>query len=144
MNKYLKRHNKFISNRIVLNCTINRIEYDIKNNVDDYNYKKITTFKYNSIHDKLINEIADRYNDYETNEQKYKYTVKLIKYLLVCIKFNIEIDETIKKCLNSMDFCDEYFLLFNGVESNRVIYKKEQEKLRQKYEKYTTKLTMDR
>ena len=78
------------------------------------------------------------------NEQNYKYTVKLIKYLLVCIKFNIEIDKTIKECLTSMDFRDTYFVLFNGVESNRAIYKKEQEILKQKHEKYMTKLTMDR
>ena len=109
LNKYFKKHDDFFNTRRTLNREIKCFEEKIKDNFNDMNYKRISFDKYSKINSELVNNMMISYDKYEINEQNHKYVMKIIKYLLVCVKFNIKIDEIILNCMVSMRLFGQYF-----------------------------------
>ena len=120
LKKYLPKHNKFIREQRDLGISIYRTEYRIKCNTDEYSVKSMTTKEYKRLDKIYNNDLMELNNKYDVNEKKIKYTIKLIKYLLVCVKFNIRINETITKCLKSMKFSELHYRLFNKVDNDYI------------------------
>jgi len=114
LNKYLVKHNEFLHQRNIFEKKIREIEADIDDNLYELKVGDITPEECDNLNKECVDDIMKLEKKYEINQRKYKYTITLIKYLTGCVKFNIEIDETIEKCIKSVgDFNELYKKLFD-------------------------------